>query len=57
MDDADQITINVGEGSSYIAAARPYYERALAIFEGALGPEHPNTRIVRKNLAYLLAQL
>jgi tetratricopeptide (TPR) repeat protein len=33
--------------------ARPYYERALAILEARLGPEHPNTQIVRGNLKRL----
>jgi len=33
--------------------ARPYYERALAIFEVALGPDHPNTRIVHDKRARL----
>lgn len=37
------------------AGARPYYERALAISEKALGPDHPKTRIVRKNPAGLNA--
>ncbi|MCB0182395.1 MAG: tetratricopeptide repeat protein, partial [Anaerolineae bacterium] len=35
------------------AAARPYYEQALAIFERKLGPNHPYTQIVRGNLAAL----
>lgn len=34
-------------------AARPYLEQALAIFGKALGPEHPNTKIVRENLESL----
>lgn len=33
------------------AAAKPYYEHALAIFESKLGPDHPRTRDVRDNLA------
>jgi tetratricopeptide (TPR) repeat protein len=36
------------------AQARPLYERALAIYETALGPEHPNTATSLNNLAYLL---
>ncbi|HVR98913.1 MAG TPA: tetratricopeptide repeat protein, partial [Thermoanaerobaculia bacterium] len=36
-----------------LAAARPYYERALAIFEARLGPDHPDTKTVRENLAAL----
>ena len=31
--------------------------RALAIFEKSLGPDHPNTVIVRNNLAGLEAAL
>jgi hypothetical protein len=34
-----------------LATAQPLYDRALAICEKVLGPEHPNTAIVRKNLA------
>lgn len=33
--------------------ARPLYERALAIYEKSLGPEHANTALVRNNLAAL----
>ena len=35
------------------AGARPYYERALAILEAKLGPDHPHTNIVRRNLQSL----
>jgi hypothetical protein len=31
--------------------------RALAIGETSLGPDHPNTRDVRKNLEILLAEM
>ncbi|MFZ1961914.1 MAG: tetratricopeptide repeat protein [Roseiarcus sp.] len=34
--------------------ARPLFERALAICEKALGPEHPETATCLNNLAYLL---
>ena len=37
-----------------LAGARPLYERALAIFEKALGPEHPDTARSLNNLASLL---
>ena len=37
-----------------LAAARPLYERALAIREKALGPEHPDTATSLNNLAVLL---
>ena len=33
-----------------LAGARQAFERALAIFETFLGPDHPNTQIVRRNL-------
>jgi tetratricopeptide (TPR) repeat protein len=36
------------------AEARPYYERALAIREQILGPEHPNTATSLNNLGDLL---
>jgi tetratricopeptide (TPR) repeat protein len=36
------------------AEARPYYERALAIHEQVLGPEHPNTATSLNNLGVLL---
>ena len=39
--------------SGDLAGARPYYERALAVLTTRLGPDHPNTRIVRDNLAAL----
>jgi hypothetical protein len=36
-----------------LAAARPLLKRALAINEKALGPDHPDTLMVRRNLAAL----
>ena len=33
-----------------LAGARPYYARALAIFEQVRGPQHPHTNIVQGNL-------
>ncbi|NNJ10577.1 tetratricopeptide repeat protein [Chloroflexales bacterium ZM16-3] len=36
------------------AAARPYYERALAIRERVLGADHPDTALSLNNLGYLL---
>nr|WP_322823295.1 tetratricopeptide repeat protein [Chloroflexus sp.] len=35
------------------AAARPLWERALAIAERSLGPDHPQTHIIRNNLTDL----
>jgi Tetratricopeptide repeat len=40
-----------------LAEAEPLYRRALAIFETSLRPDHPNTVIVRENLAALEAAL
>ncbi len=40
--------------SGDLPAARPYYERALAIRERVLGPEHPDTARSLNNLGYLL---
>ena len=37
-----------------LAGARPLYERALAICEKVLGPEHPDTATSLNNLALLL---
>ena len=37
-----------------LAGARPYYERALAIFERVLGPEHHDTAASLNNLGGLL---
>ncbi len=34
--------------------ARPYYKRALAIYEKTLGPDHPNTALSLNNLGALL---
>jgi tetratricopeptide (TPR) repeat protein len=35
------------------AAAEPLYKRALAIWEKALGPDHPQVATVLKNMARL----
>ncbi len=37
-----------------LAEARPYYERALAVHEKALGPDHPDTALSLNNLGSLL---
>jgi tetratricopeptide (TPR) repeat protein len=34
--------------------ARPYFERALAIFEKTMGPDHPDTAMGLNSLGYLL---
>ena len=38
-------------------AARPLFERALAVTEAALGPTHPTTQRIRANLADLQTQM
>jgi tetratricopeptide (TPR) repeat protein len=40
--------------SFWVAGARPLHERALAIREKALGPEHPHTAASLNNLGLLL---
>jgi tetratricopeptide (TPR) repeat protein len=42
------------ERRAQFAEARPYFERALAISEQVLGPEHPDTALSLNNLGYLL---
>ena len=37
--------------------ARPYLERALAIIEKQLGPDHPTTALSLKNLGELLSSM
>lgn len=48
----NELGIHLRQMGNY-AGARRYYERTLAIFEQALGPDHPNSRVVRGNLASL----
>jgi hypothetical protein len=38
------------------AAARPLYERALAINEKVLGSHHPHTVMTQRNLTRLIAR-
>ncbi len=37
-------------------AARPLYERALAIWERVLGPDHPDTAASRRSLEFVRQQ-
>jgi hypothetical protein len=37
--------------------ARSFHERALAIYEARLGPDHPDTERSRRNLAAVKAAL
>ena len=39
------------------AEAEPLYQRALAIFETALGPSHPKVITCRQNYAQLLREV
>ena len=41
-------------GRGIYSEARPLFERAVAIYEKALGPEHPDTATSLNNLAGLL---
>lgn len=40
-----------------LAAAKQHYEQALDILEEHLGPDHPATNIVRKDLKAVTAKL
>ncbi len=58
---SDQVAAHLLTTTGYIlyllgeyAAARPLYERALAIRERTLGPDHPDTATSLNNLAWLL---
>jgi tetratricopeptide (TPR) repeat protein len=42
------------EDQTELVRARPLFERALAINEKVLGPEHPTTNYIRLNFARLL---
>jgi tetratricopeptide (TPR) repeat protein len=42
------------EARAQFVEAKPYYERALAIREQVLGPDHPDTAHSLNNLGYLL---
>ena len=48
------ILANLLRDQGDLAAARPLFERALAIREKAFGPEYPDTNRARCNLARLL---
>ena len=37
--------------------AKPLFQRALSILEQALGPEHPNTQMGRRNYEGLLREM
>ncbi|MBE2225044.1 MAG: tetratricopeptide repeat protein [Anaerolineae bacterium] len=40
-----------------LSEARPFFERALSIYEKALGPDHPDTATSLNNLGYLLQDM
>ena len=50
----DRLGVYRNDALGAYAAARPLYERALAISEKALGPDHPDTAARLNNLASLL---
>jgi hypothetical protein len=39
-----------------LSEAEPLFRRAVSIFGSSLGPDHPSTLTVRKNLGLLLAE-
>jgi Tetratricopeptide repeat len=45
------------EDTDRLSEAEPLLRRAVGILESSLGPEHPNTATVRKNLESLLASM
>jgi hypothetical protein len=45
------------QATNRLAEAEPLMRRALAIFEQSLGPEHPNTGVLRGNLGALMAKI
>jgi hypothetical protein len=40
-----------------LAEAEPLMRRAVEIYEASLGPDHPTSRGVRRNLELLLADM
>jgi hypothetical protein len=44
------------QATSRLPEAEPLFRRAVSIFESSLGPDHPKTLTVRKNLELLLAE-
>jgi len=42
------------KATNRLKEAEPLIRRALKIFEDSLGPDHPSTQTVRKNLEILL---
>jgi tetratricopeptide (TPR) repeat protein len=45
------------ESQHQYTEAQPLFERALIIWEQELGPQHPNTNVVRNNLHSLIAAM
>ncbi len=44
------------KGQGHFAEAEPLYQRALAVYEKALGPEHPDVATSLENYAALLRE-
>jgi hypothetical protein len=51
------ILANILRDSGDLDGARPLYERALAINETQLGPNHPDTARSRQGLAAVVTEL
>ena len=41
------------KATNHLSEVEPMYRQALKIFEDSLGPDHPNTKMVRNNLQNL----
>jgi len=53
----DRVATYLWGGRTELAQARQLYERALAIHEAQLGPDHPNTVKARQSVASVLREL
>jgi hypothetical protein len=49
----NKTAVSLKEAGDY-AGAEPLYRRALVIDEKALGPDHPNTKLIQAHLNALL---
>ena len=48
------LTLLILQAMGKLAEAEPFYQRALAVWEKALGPDHPQVAAGLNNLAQLL---
>ena len=51
------LTLLIFQAMGKLAEAEPFYQRALAVWKKALGPDHPHVAIALNNLASLLQVL